>query len=124
MSDPARTDDMDRILARFGEVQEAYEHLGGYSLEAQAREVLHGLGFDSRFQRIWDLYLAYCTAAFRARHCDTVHVVLDTWKKLPKFWFISLRSVRIGIWMGITPGGATPASKACCGACRATARWR
>jgi ATPase subunit of ABC transporter with duplicated ATPase domains len=39
-------DDMDRILARFGEVQEEYEHLGGYALEAQAREVLHGLGFD------------------------------------------------------------------------------
>src|SRR5689334_16493638 len=27
MSDPARADDMDRILARFGEVQEEYEHL-------------------------------------------------------------------------------------------------
>jgi ATPase subunit of ABC transporter with duplicated ATPase domains len=46
MTDPARADDMDRILARFGEVQEEYEHLGGYGLEAQAREVLHGLGFD------------------------------------------------------------------------------
>src|ERR1022692_3917334 len=45
MEDPERADDMDRILARFGEVQEEYEHLGGYSLEAQAREVLHGLGF-------------------------------------------------------------------------------
>jgi ATPase subunit of ABC transporter with duplicated ATPase domains len=37
---------MDRVLARFGEVQEEYEHLGGYALESQAREVLHGLGFD------------------------------------------------------------------------------
>ena len=46
MGDPAKANDMDRILARFGEVQEAYEHLGGYGLEAQAREVLHGLGFD------------------------------------------------------------------------------
>src|SRR5687768_1770746 len=46
MSDPARAGDMDRILARFGEVQEEYEHLGGYALESQAREVLHGLGFD------------------------------------------------------------------------------
>ena len=35
---------MDSILERFGEVQEEYEHLGGYALEAQAREVLHGLG--------------------------------------------------------------------------------
>jgi ATPase subunit of ABC transporter with duplicated ATPase domains len=45
MGDPARADEMDRILARFGEVQEEYEHLDGYALEAQAREVLHGLGF-------------------------------------------------------------------------------
>jgi ATPase subunit of ABC transporter with duplicated ATPase domains len=46
MADPARAGGMDRILARFGEVQEEYEHLGGYALESQAREVLHGLGFD------------------------------------------------------------------------------
>src|SRR5690348_9979963 len=46
MSDPDRAADMDRILERFGEVQEEYEHLGGYALEAQAREVLHGLGFE------------------------------------------------------------------------------
>jgi ATPase subunit of ABC transporter with duplicated ATPase domains len=46
MGDPDRAGDMDRVLARFGEVQEEYEHLGGYGLEAQAREVLHGLGFD------------------------------------------------------------------------------
>ncbi len=45
LEDPDRFDEMDRILERFGEVQEEYEHLGGYSLEAQAREVLHGLGF-------------------------------------------------------------------------------
>jgi ATPase subunit of ABC transporter with duplicated ATPase domains len=46
MSDPAQGGDMDRILARFGEVQEEYDHAGGYGLEAQAREVLGGLGFD------------------------------------------------------------------------------
>ena len=46
MGDPAQAGDMDRILARFGEVQEEYDHSGGYGLEAQAREVLHGLGFD------------------------------------------------------------------------------
>src|SRR5262247_2079837 len=49
MADPAKADDMDRILARFGEVQEEYDHLGGYALEAQAREVLHGLGFDDEW---------------------------------------------------------------------------
>src|SRR3954464_4291790 len=46
MADPAQAGDLDRILARFGEVQEEYDHLGGYALEAQAREVLLGLGFD------------------------------------------------------------------------------
>jgi len=46
MGDPEQAGDMDAVLARFGEVQEEYEHLGGYALEAQAREVLHGLGFD------------------------------------------------------------------------------
>jgi len=46
MEDPARLDEMDAILARFGDAQEEYEHLGGYTLEAQAREVLHGLGFE------------------------------------------------------------------------------
>ncbi len=45
MGEAAQADDMQRTLARFGEVQEEYEHLGGYALEAQAREVLHGLGF-------------------------------------------------------------------------------
>jgi ATPase subunit of ABC transporter with duplicated ATPase domains len=46
MSDPAQAHDIDGVLERFGEVQEEYEHSGGYGLEAQAREVLHGLGFD------------------------------------------------------------------------------
>ncbi len=46
MADPDRAGDLDRILARFGEVQEEYEHMGGYALESQAREVLHGLGFE------------------------------------------------------------------------------
>ncbi|MEO8103040.1 MAG: tripartite tricarboxylate transporter permease [Betaproteobacteria bacterium] len=39
-----------------------------------------------------------------------MRVVLDTWKQLPKYWKTSLRSSLIGCWMGITPGGATPAS--------------
>jgi ATPase subunit of ABC transporter with duplicated ATPase domains len=46
MSDPDRINEMDAILDRFGHVQEDYAHLGGYELEARAREVLHGLGFE------------------------------------------------------------------------------
>lgn len=37
-------------------------------------------------------------------------IVIETWKKLPQYWMTSLRSCIIGCWMGITPGGATPAS--------------
>ncbi len=37
-------------------------------------------------------------------------IVLQTWAKLPQYWVTSLRSCLIGCWMGITPGGATPAS--------------
>jgi ATPase subunit of ABC transporter with duplicated ATPase domains len=36
----------EKALARYGEVQEEYQHHGGYELEARAREVLHGLGFS------------------------------------------------------------------------------
>lgn len=54
------------------------ETLGRWATNIDAaRDDLHRLGFDQRFQRIWDLYLAYCIAAFRSGHCDTVHVVLD-----------------------------------------------
>jgi putative tricarboxylic transport membrane protein len=37
-------------------------------------------------------------------------IVFATWKILPQYWATSVRSSLIGIWMGITPGGATPAS--------------
>jgi ATPase subunit of ABC transporter with duplicated ATPase domains len=47
LADLPHAGDIDRILERFGEVQEEYDHLGGYALEGQAREVLHGLGFDA-----------------------------------------------------------------------------
>ena len=46
MADPARAEEMDAVLARFGEVQHEYQERGGYELEARARAVLHGLGFD------------------------------------------------------------------------------
>ena len=39
-----------------------------------------------------------------------LNAVLQTWKQLFKYWATSLRSCIVGCWMGITPGGATPAS--------------
>ena len=37
-------------------------------------------------------------------------VVLETWRELPRYWLTSLRSTLVGCFMGIVPGGATPAS--------------
>jgi putative tricarboxylic transport membrane protein len=50
--------------------------------------------------------LAFKGAAAKIR----AKVVWETWKLLPRYWATSLRSCLIGCWMGITPGGATPAS--------------
>jgi putative tricarboxylic transport membrane protein len=37
-------------------------------------------------------------------------VVWETWRELLTHWKTFLRSTAVGCWMGITPGGATPAS--------------
>jgi putative tricarboxylic transport membrane protein len=39
-----------------------------------------------------------------------MRVVLETWKELPRYWMTSLRAAAVGCFMGIVPGGATPAS--------------
>jgi ATPase subunit of ABC transporter with duplicated ATPase domains len=46
MADPDRADDMEDIVARYGEVQHRFEELDGYALDGRAREVLAGLGFS------------------------------------------------------------------------------
>src|SRR5437868_78487 len=46
MADPDKADRMDEIIARYGEVQHAFEELDGYALDGRAREVLDGLGFS------------------------------------------------------------------------------
>jgi ATPase subunit of ABC transporter with duplicated ATPase domains len=45
MADPAYGNQLEKIVERFGEVQARFDELGGYGLEARAREVLSGLGF-------------------------------------------------------------------------------
>src|SRR5262245_12090738 len=40
----------------------------------------------------------------------SVRTVLQTMRQLPRFWRTYLRGALIGCWMGIKPGGATPAS--------------
>jgi ATPase subunit of ABC transporter with duplicated ATPase domains len=46
MADPARADDLDRLIARFGDVQARFDELDGYGLESRAQEILAGLGFS------------------------------------------------------------------------------
>ncbi len=49
--------------------------------------------------------------AFKGKSAKiNARVVIETWKTLPRYWLTFLRSTAIGCWMGITPGGATPAS--------------
>jgi ATPase subunit of ABC transporter with duplicated ATPase domains len=46
MADPDRADEMEQIIAQYGEVQHRFEELDGYALEGRAREVLAGLSFS------------------------------------------------------------------------------
>jgi len=46
MADPEQADNMDEIIARYGEVQGRFEELDGYALDGRAREALSGLGFS------------------------------------------------------------------------------
>jgi putative tricarboxylic transport membrane protein len=45
-----------------------------------------------------------------ARTQRSWRLVLDTFRELPQYWKTFVRSALIGAWMGIKPGGATPAS--------------
>jgi ATPase subunit of ABC transporter with duplicated ATPase domains len=46
LADPEQAGRMESLLERFGDVQGRFEELGGYGLEARAREILAGLGFS------------------------------------------------------------------------------
>ncbi len=42
----------------------------------RAELAVHELGFDTRFMRIWEFYLAYCEAAFAAGNTSVVQFTL------------------------------------------------
>lgn len=46
MADPERFDELEANVERYGDVLARYESLDGYSLDARAREILAGLGFQ------------------------------------------------------------------------------
>jgi ATPase subunit of ABC transporter with duplicated ATPase domains len=45
LADPARADELEALVEQFGNAQARFDELGGYALEARAREILAGLGF-------------------------------------------------------------------------------
>ncbi len=46
LSDPDLGDEMEQVIDAYGEAQARFEQLGGYALDARAREILAGLGFQ------------------------------------------------------------------------------
>ena len=50
LADPARAHELEKLLERFGEAQARFDELGGYALDARAREILAGLGFSQEMQ--------------------------------------------------------------------------
>lgn len=66
---------------------------------------VRGQGFDARFIRMWDLYLAYCEAAFRRRHINDVQLLLtkdasqrslvgEPWREARDSRIVALESAR------------------------------
>jgi len=53
------------------------ETLHRWRLQFMARDAqVRGQGFDTRFMRIWEFYLAYCEAAFATGNTDVVQFTL------------------------------------------------
>ena len=47
MADPERADELDALVARYGDVQPRFDALGGFELEPRAQEILAGLGIEA-----------------------------------------------------------------------------
>ncbi len=48
MAEDPEGEDAEHLLAEYGRLRDRYEHLGGYTLESDARAVLTGLGFKTK----------------------------------------------------------------------------
>jgi len=60
-----RLDHEERFGASYARTLAAWQHRF-----QEARPAITGLGFDERFQRLWQYYLAYCEGGFRAGAID------------------------------------------------------
>ena len=90
--------DVDALLNEYGQVQDRFEHLGGYELEARAKQILGGLGFPvedfdkpaKEFSGGWQMRIAL--SKLLLRHPDlllldepTNHLDLESVKWLESF---------------------------------------
>src|SRR5207237_5761595 len=57
-------DQMEKLIEEFGEVQGRFEELGGYALDAKAREILAGLGFS---QEVMDADVGTLSGGWKMR---------------------------------------------------------
>ena len=64
LADPDRMEEMDTLVEQFGQAQARYEELGGYALDAKAREILAGLGFA---QELMDRDVAELSGGWKMR---------------------------------------------------------
>ena len=91
-------DELDQLLERYGAAQDRFERLGGYELEARARQILAGLGFPVEdfdkpacdFSGGWQMRIAL--SKLLLRHPDlllldepTNHLDLESVKWLEQF---------------------------------------
>ena len=98
ISETAPGDELDRLLERYGAAQDRFERLGGYELEARARQILAGLGFPVEdfdkpacdFSGGWQMRIAL--SKLLLRHPDlllldepTNHLDLESVKWLEQF---------------------------------------
>lgn len=77
---------IERALARSGDLRTVrLEDISGHYVPTlrhwrenflHAWEELRGHGYDERFRRVWELYLAYCEAGFAERRIQAVQMVL------------------------------------------------
>ena len=98
IADAAPDADLDRLLERYGAAQDHFDRLGGYELEARARQILGGLGFPvedfdkpaCEFSGGWQMRIAL--SKLLLRHPDlllldepTNHLDLESVKWLEQF---------------------------------------
>jgi ATPase subunit of ABC transporter with duplicated ATPase domains len=64
LADPTRAAELEKLIEDFGHAQARFEELGGYALEAKAREILAGLGFT---QEMMDLDVGALSGGWKMR---------------------------------------------------------